>query len=124
MQRLRRFTLVAIFCAVIVVIFVHYRMQPFDQGDYGDRIPPSYSKTSISDRNLVLANGVSGKQLIIFFHLLSSLNRMTVPRIGFGTAALGTNAGSAIKAALDYGNNLPYHGVMEFLLMNRRISSY
>jgi len=30
---------------------------------------------------------------------------LTVPRIGFGTAALGTKAGSVIKSALDYGNN-------------------
>jgi diketogulonate reductase-like aldo/keto reductase len=85
MRKIRRFILIGILVAAIIVIFTTFQVQPPSVGDYGDRIPPAYIKNPVTDRNLVLTNGVS------------------IPRVGFGTAALGNKAGASIKAALDYG---------------------
>ena len=37
------------------------------------------------------------------FKKLENQKNWLVPRVGFGTAALGNKAGASIKAALDYG---------------------
>eukprot|EP00029_Vermamoeba_vermiformis_P012278 TRINITY_DN7096_c0_g1_i1.p1 TRINITY_DN7096_c0_g1~~TRINITY_DN7096_c0_g1_i1.p1 ORF type:complete len:320 (-),score=51.71 TRINITY_DN7096_c0_g1_i1:57-1016(-) len=84
MRKIRRFTLIGVLCAAVIVLYTTYQMQSVNGDDFGDHISPTF-KNQITDRNLVLTNGVS------------------IPRIGFGTAALGNQAGASIKAALDYG---------------------